>query len=300
MKSRDNAHVDNRSVTTLGAGKSGPPGAVKSTTRCEETGKATLKTATTITKVCRVMEQFRERQSFGLTDLARRTDLLPSDVHRILTSLRSFGYIEQDLETKKYQLGFSLVRLGLTVFRRNQLHEKAHPVLVRLSHQIAAATHLALLDARELKVFLVDQVEWPNDPMLEDHLGEPKRLHCTAVGKTIIASLNRDIALSALAKTGLTRCTRHTITDMPTLEVQLDEIRRLGYAVDREESRNGVCCLASPLRDHAGNVLGAISTAMPSAQFIEWDETQLGAHLKSAALRVKATLGSSQATWRVN
>src|SRR5205807_8358416 len=57
--------------------------------------------ATTVTKLCRVMEQFHERQSFGITDLARRTELLPSDVHRILTSLRAFGYIEQDPETKK-------------------------------------------------------------------------------------------------------------------------------------------------------------------------------------------------------
>ena len=60
-----------------------------------------MKTATTVTKLCRVMEQFQERQSFGITDLARRTELLPSDVHRILASLRVFGYIEQDPDTKK-------------------------------------------------------------------------------------------------------------------------------------------------------------------------------------------------------
>lgn len=253
-----------------------------------------MKTATTIVKVCRVMEQFRERQSLGITDLARRTELLPSDVHRILTSLRSVGYIEQDLETKKYRLGFSLVRLGLTVIRRNQLHEKAHPVLVRLSHQIAASTRLALLDGRELKVFLVDRVEGPNDQIFGDHLGESKRLHCTALGKTIMASLSRDIVRSALEKSGLTRCTRHTITDLSTLKQQLEESRRLGYAVDREESENGVCCLASPLRDHAGNVLGAISTSMPYSQFDAWDESHLGAHIKAAALNVKATLSLSE------
>jgi DNA-binding IclR family transcriptional regulator len=155
------------------------------------------------------------------------------------------------------------VRLGLTVFRRNQLHDRAHPVLVRLSHQIGAATRLALLDARELKVFLVDRVEGPTDQIFGDHLGESKRLHCTALGKTVMASMSRDIARSALEKTGLAKCTRHTITDLSILEQQLEEIRSLGYAVDREESANGVCCLASPLRDHAGNVLGAISTSMP-------------------------------------
>ena len=79
-----------------------------------------------------------------------------------------------------------------------------------------------------------------------------------------------------------------------------EEIRRLGYAVDREESENGVCCLASALRDHAGNVLGAISTSMPYSQFNAWNESHLGAHLKSAALYVKATLGLSEVASGVN
>jgi DNA-binding IclR family transcriptional regulator len=184
--------------------------------------------------------------------------------------------------------------LGLTAFRRNQLHDKAHPLLVRLSHQIGAATRLALLDGRELKVFLVDRVEGPTDQVFGDHLGESKRLHCTALGKTVIASLSPDIAHSALEKAGLAKCTRHTITDVSILEQQLEEIRRLGYAVDREESENGVCCLASPLRDHAGNVLGAISTSMPYSQFDVWDESHLGAHIKAAALHVKTSLGLSE------
>jgi IclR family KDG regulon transcriptional repressor len=254
-----------------------------------------MKPATTVTKLCRVMEQFQERPSFGITDLARRTELLPSDVHRILTSLRAFGYVEQDPETKKYRLGFSLLRLGLTVFRRNELREKAHPVLVRLSQKIAAATYLALLDERELKVILVDQVEGPNDPVVTDNLGGSERLHCTALGKIIMANVSRDLAHSALEKSSLTRCTRHTITDLSTLEQQFEQIRRLGYAVDREEYANGVCCLASPLRYQAGSVVGAIGTSMSCAQFVAWDEWRLAAQLKSVALHVSATLGTSKA-----
>ena len=252
-----------------------------------------MKTATTVTKLCRVMEQFQEHKSFGITDLARRTELLPSDVHRILTSLRVFGYIDQDPETRKYRLGFSLVRLGLAAFHRNQLCENAHPVLMRLSGEIAAATRLAFLDRRELKVFLVDQVRGPNDLVFGSHLGESQRLHCTALGKTIIAALSPDIAFSALEKGGLTKHTRRTITDRSILERQFEEIRRLGYAVDREECITGVCCLASPLRDNAGSVVGAISTSMIASQFTAWDEPLLGAHLKAAALHVSTTLGAA-------
>jgi DNA-binding IclR family transcriptional regulator len=136
---------------------------------------------------------------------------------------------------------------------------------------------------------LVDRVEGPNDPMFGDLLGESKLPHCTALGKTIIASLDRETTRSALEKSGLTRCTRHTITDLSFLEQQMEEIRRLGYAVDREESINGVCCLASPLRDHAGTVVGAISNSMLSSQFIAWDESRLAAHLKAAALHVSSS-----------
>ena len=249
-----------------------------------------MKTATTVAKLCRVIEQFQDHQSFGLTDLARRAELLPSDVHRILASLRVFGYIEQDPESRKYRLGFSLLRLGLAAFNRNQLCEKAHPVLRRLSAEIAATTRLAFLDRRELKVFLVDQVRGPSDMVFGDHLGGAERLHCTALGKTIVANLSQDIAVSALEKSGLTRLTRRTITERSILERQFKEIRIFGYAVDREECISGVCCLASPLRDTAGDVIGAISTSMPSSEFIAWDESRLGARIKAAALRVSTSI----------
>jgi IclR family acetate operon transcriptional repressor len=69
----------------------------------------------------------------------------------------------------------------------------------------------------------------------------------------------------------------------------------LGYGVDREECVAGMCCVASPLRDHVGNVVGAISTSMPSSQFILWDESSLGAHLKAAALNLSAAMANSKA-----
>jgi IclR family transcriptional regulator, KDG regulon repressor len=251
-----------------------------------------MKTATTAIKLCRIMEQFQDRQSFGITDLARRTELLPSDVHRLLASLRAFGYVEQDPETKKYRLGFPLIRLA--ALQWDALCEKAHPALVRLSQSIDADTWLALLDRRQTKGFLVDQATGPHRLALAEHLGGPAPLHCTALGKTIAAHLTEGVACSALEKRSLTRYTPWTITDPSTLQEQLQEIRRLGYAVDREEYMSGVCCMASPLRDGTGSLVGAISASMPSRQFLEWEESRLAAHLKAAALQASTTLGASR------
>ena len=82
-----------------------------------------MKPATSIEKVYRVLNAFRARPSFGVTELAEQTDLLPSDVHRILRSLAHFGYVAQDEHTKKYRLGLELLKLGHLVGERIEFTE---------------------------------------------------------------------------------------------------------------------------------------------------------------------------------
>jgi IclR family transcriptional regulator, KDG regulon repressor len=249
-----------------------------------------MKAATTVTKVCQIIGEFADRKSLGVTDLARRTDLLPSDVHRILTSLKATGYIVQDPETKKYQLGFALVRLGLAACQRNELYERAHPVLVRLSQQIKATTHFGVFDGRELQVYLIDDVSVSTEDRFRAHLGGPARLHCTALGKTILAHLETRKASCALERSGMVRSTGRTITDLSVLAKQLQTIRDLGYAVDLDECLEGMSCLGCPVRNCEGEVVAAISTSMPTQQFLTWDEFQLAEHLKVAALRINRSL----------
>jgi IclR family KDG regulon transcriptional repressor len=249
-----------------------------------------MKAASTVTKVCRIIGEFAERKSLGVTDLAKRTELLPSDVHRILSSLKASGYIVQDPETKKYQLGFAIMRLGLAACQRNELYERAHPVLVRLTQQINATTHFGVFDGRELQVYLIDDVSASTEDRFRTHLGGPERLHCTALGKTIVAHLEPSKASYALEKSGMTRSTGRTITDLSVLEKQLQTIRDQGYAVDSGECLEGVSCLGCPVRDGEGEVVGAISTSMPTQQFLTWDERQLADHLKMAALRINRSL----------
>jgi IclR family KDG regulon transcriptional repressor len=249
-----------------------------------------MKAATTVTKVCRILGEFADRKSLGVTDLARRTELRPSDVHRILASLRANGYINQDPATKKYQLGFTLIRLGLAACQRNELYKNAHPVLQELSQELHASTHFGVLDGRELQVFRIDDVSVSPEDRFKTNSGKPERLHCTALGKTILANLEPRAAAYALEKSGMVKSTGRTITDISILEKQLRTIRDQGYAVDADECLDGVSCLGSPVRDCMGEVVGAISTSMPTQQFRAWDEFQLAGHLKAAALRINRSL----------
>jgi IclR family transcriptional regulator, KDG regulon repressor len=250
-----------------------------------------MKPATTITKVCRVLGEFRSRPSMGVTDLARRTDLLPSDIHRILTSLESCGYIEQDPQTKRYRLGCGLLKLSLTTCQRMSLREAGKPLLKRISEQLDATTHMAMFDSRDLEVFLVEQIDRPGEVLFRPRLGLPSGPHCTALGKTILASMDGEIIRSAVAKSGLPRMTAHTITEWNQLEHEFARIREQGYGIDREECVLGACCVGAPVRDSSGAVIASISASMMTQHFYRWDEARLGSLMKQAAAELSAAIG---------
>jgi IclR family transcriptional regulator, KDG regulon repressor len=241
-----------------------------------------MKSATTVVKVCRIIDELATRQWLGVSDLSRRTTLLPSDVHRILTSLKLSGYVYQDVETKKYQIGTQLLRIGLEACQRNVVYARVYPTLVELSQQLHATTHLAAFDRRELNVFLIADVNGAEEDRFMELLGSATPLHCSALGKVVLSSRERGFATSALKQRGMTRYTRRTITDAAVLERHLEEIRFQGYAVDREEYFEGVCCLACPVIDWTGEVVGSISTSMPTSRFLARDEHVIATSLKAA------------------
>jgi IclR family KDG regulon transcriptional repressor len=250
-----------------------------------------MKPATTVTKVCRILGEFRNRPSLGVTDLARSLTLSPSDVHRILNSLRLYGYVEQSPETKRYHLGPGLLRLGLSTLQRNVVREKGHAILMRLSSRIDAATHLALFDIGQCEVFLVDQVEPAGLSSFESRPGATTGMHSTALGKTVMAGMDTETFQRALVRCGLTKSTRKTITEQPALEKELLLIRERGYAVDREESTEGACCVGSPIRNCSGAVIGAISASMQASRFNSVKQIRLVSLVDGAAAELSYLLG---------
>ncbi len=227
----------------------------------------------------------------GVTDLARRTDLLPSDVHRILSSLQAYGYIEQDQHTRRYHLGNTLLRLGRTTLQRRELCEAGRPLLKRFSERIGATTHMAIFDSRALEVFLVEQIDSPGELLIKPRLGFPAALHSTALGKTIMACMDRQISSCAVKHSGLIKSTKHTIMDPAALEAEFAKIREQGYGVDREESLQGACCLGAPVRDDTGTVIGSISASMRADRFHQWYEPRLASLIKSTAAELSAAIG---------
>lgn len=250
-----------------------------------------MKPATSINKVCRVLSEFRHKPSLGVTDLARRTGLLPSDVHRILASLRVCGFVEQNPQTKTYRLGVGVMKLGLAAFQRNELREAARPLLLRLSEEVEASAHLAIFDPQEFDIFLADQFDASAEIPFKANFGATAAAHCTALGKAIMANIDPVTALRFLERKGTPRTAPNTITRLDALEAELQRTQALGYSLDLEESAPGACCVGAPVRDWTGATIGAISVSMPSQQFYRAKPILFAGPVRATAMELSHAVG---------
>ncbi|MBL8235788.1 MAG: IclR family transcriptional regulator [Bryobacterales bacterium] len=250
-----------------------------------------MKPATTISKVCRVLGEFRQRPSLGVTDLARRTGLLPSDVHRILSSLRHCGFVEQNPQTKTYRLGVGMMKLGLAAFQRNELREAARPLLLRLSEEVEATAHLAIFDPQEFDIFLADQFDTSAEIPFKANFGATAAAHCTALGKAIMANIDHGMALRYLEQKGTPRSAPNTMTQLVLIEEELRKTQLQGYSLDQEESAGGACCVGAAVRDWTGETVAAISVSMPSQKFYRQQQAMLASAVRATAFELSQLVG---------
>lgn len=257
-----------------------------------------MKPATSIEKVCRLFAAFRQRSALGVTELAQKADLLPSDAHRIATSLKYFGYLGQDTHTKKYRLGLELLKLGHLVHQRIELREVARPFLLRLAELTEATANLAIFDPHDLEIIFVDQVDWPSEVQIRLRIGARASPHATSVGKVLTAFMDPAAAERVLRKKGVVRKTRNTIVDPQRLQREFETIRAQGYAWDREEAVEGACCIGAPLRDHRGEVTAAVSISMLAGRIASQDERPLVSAVTTSAAKISAALGWAPNVWQ--
>jgi DNA-binding IclR family transcriptional regulator len=211
-----------------------------------------------------VLEQFSgDAEELGVTELSKRLKLHKNNVFRLLATLESRGYIEQNRATENYRLGIRCLQLGQAYVQHMGLLRQARPIMSDLVRQARETTYLAVL--RRSAVVPVEVVEADRPVRIVSPLGEALPLHCTAAGKAYLAFEQEEDIRSLLAD-GLPRFTDKTITDRQALVTQLRAVAATGYAVDLGEHVDDIRAVAAPVRDYARNVVGALAVAGPAAR----------------------------------
>lgn len=225
----------------------------------------------------------------GILDLSERVHLHPSTVHRLLMTLLQRGYVRQSDQTGRYSLGARLLQLGRVIHDHSTIRAEAHPFLERLVQASGETTNLSILDHDE--AVYIDQVESPHLVRMFAQIGRRVPLHSTGCGKVLLAYLEPAERSRIIREKGLPAYTRNTITNPKELERALAEIRRYGYAVDDEETDEGVRCVAGPVRDHTGKVIAAISISGPITRVTKEKIPHLGKLVAEACSELSVMLG---------
>jgi DNA-binding IclR family transcriptional regulator len=226
----------------------------------------------------------------GVVQLAGELDLPKATVHGILRTLQHVGYVEQDPESGKYQLGAALLHMGSSYLDGNELRTRA----LNWSDALAARSNesVRIGTLHEGQVLVVHHVFRPDDSRQALEVGSLVPVHATAIGKMLLA--RHQYAAEEQVAAGLPRFTAATITDAARLRDALEEIRQRGWAADVEELVEGEVSLAAPINDRRGATVGAIGISGPIERLCENGEprTELVSFVREAARAVSRDLGA--------
>jgi DNA-binding IclR family transcriptional regulator len=226
----------------------------------------------------------------GVADLAGELELPKGTVHGLLRTLQAVGFVEQDAETGKYQLGPALLHMGSSYLDGNELRTRA----LNWSDSLAARTREAVRigTLHESRVLIVHHVFRPDDSLQTLDVGSLLPAHATALGKALLA--HHPYLADEMAKPGLPAFTDATIVDPERLQRELERIRQRGWASEIGELSPGQVSVAAPVIDRTGMTVGAMAIFGPPERLLAARQPrgELVAHVRDAARAVSRELGA--------
>ncbi|WP_044748244.1 IclR family transcriptional regulator [Bacillus alveayuensis] len=230
-----------------------------------------------------------KKDGLGVTEIAKQMDINKSSVYRILSTLVQYGYMEQDEETNRYKLGYKFLEMSSKLLESIDLRKEAKPYLQELEKETNEVIHLVVYDQGE--VIYIEKLEGTETLRMHSKVGKRAPMHCTAVGKVILAHLPPNVVLDILERKGMPKHTDKTITDKDEFLKELAQVKQNGYALDLEENEYGIRCIAVPLFDHLGKVIAAVSVSGPTIRMTDERIEQLQARMLEIGKQISARLG---------
>ena len=232
-------------------------------------------------------------EGLTLSELSRALGASKSSAFGILQTLLGYGFVADSGAgmSRRYRLGLALARLGDLVVSQIALRDVALPVLRDLTAVTGLTSRVAVLEAPYAVV--IGRVDAGSDAVrFATNLFKRELMHCSAVGKAMLATIPEPEARGYLEQAGMPQKTRHTVTDIERLMSDLAEARPKGYFLDDEEDAEGVCCIGSPIGVDGGVCAGAISVTGLKVDVPGWRLHQIGEGVRDHAAQVSHVLES--------
>lgn len=242
-----------------------------------------------LAKAVRVLKLFSAQEPrLPLNEISARLDMPKSTTHAILRSLVAEGLIEK-ISGEAYALGTGILALSQSVRVNVEIRDLVAPHVRALADKVGESVYLTFLEGDH--ILYIYAVESSRRLIARTAVGDRMPMHCTGVGKAILAHLPEDEAHGILERVGMPRITPQTITELPVLMTQLAEIRQRGYSFDNGENENGNYCVGAPIFGARGRVIGGCSISGTDPEIIADRAPEISKLLIAATLDMSRNLG---------
>ena len=199
------------------------------------------------------------RSGLTFSQITRHLDFPKSSIHCLLLTFEREGYLRRSEATGRYFCGSKLVRISNNAIQGVMLRERAAPVLRSLMDRTELTVHMAILEAGIAT--LISKVERVGVHKVATWVGKRIDIHCTSLGKCLVANMADADLEQIVQKHGLLRHNENTIVSLSRLKQELAKVRQQGWASDDEEEEIGSRCIGAPVLDRTGTPIAAISVS---------------------------------------
>lgn len=244
-----------------------------------------------VLKVFAILNALGERSDIGITDLSVRLAMPKATVYRFLQTMKSLGYVRQEADSERYGLAMRMFELGAKALTSPELVDLSKHHMQMLADATGETVHLGtLIDSEIIYVHKVDSRHMLG---MYSRVGRRAPLHCTAIGKVLLAWEHPERRDRILDGADFKRFRDKTITTRPAFLAELELVKQQGFGEDREEFDDHIRCLGVPIFDRLGQPIAGMSVSFPTFRFDVEKAPEVVKMLQTASRDISEKLGCS-------
>lgn len=200
----------------------------------------------------------------SLEQISKRIKFSKPTCFRLLQTMKRMNFVQQDPETKHYRIGPRNIAIGMAALNGQNVRSVALPYMRRIRSQTGETVNLTILDGNE--IVFVERIEGKYIVNANLCVGSRLPVHCSSMGKAILAHLPDKKLSSVLETLDFRRFTENTIASRESFIQELATIREKGTSINNEELEKGLFAVAAPILDYSGEAVAALNVSFPLAR----------------------------------
>lgn len=220
-----------------------------------------------VTKAFAILEVLNKGEELSISEMSNALSMDKTTVHRIVNTIKDAGFVNQNPLTKKYSNSMKFYIYGKNVLKKNELSDIARPYIKQIAQITGETVNIGIVV--DNSVVYIDRAQGEMSIQVATSTGRSIPMHCTGMGKAIMAYLSLDEIDDIINKTELVPYTKNTAITKHDLMERLNEVRDKGYSIDNEEFEEGLIAFGAPIFNAEGKAIAAISISCPKIRFIK-------------------------------